>query len=198
MAERTRNNEEERQKRQERKEQMAEIAGSIFWMPFSGSHGYEVAKILRDIDREYNRVMRKAGYGVPIEAVKDLKKDVKQTGVNIWERVTQYIPKLHAIKMEDTHELNDDVNEKRQKAKIPASICFLPRSTEVGYLGIAVKEIEQKGIMLQNNDLDALDKLISGCYKYVYEELVSLLEKITAISASKGGQEKNKSLAAAN
>lgn len=185
MPDNVKSKEEKRKKQQERKEKMAMNPNSIFWMPFSGAHGYKVAKLLRDIDRDYNWMMKRAGYGVPIEEVKKSKDYIKDTATKIWDKVTEHIQKLHTVSIENIYELNDDLTEKNQKAKIPASICFLPRSIEVGYLGMAVREIEKQGILLQNSDLDRLNRLITDCYQYVCDELTGIYNKIEEVSGKK-------------
>ena len=44
--------------REEIKQQNAENPNALYWLPFSGRHGYEVANTLRNIDRDYNRIIR--------------------------------------------------------------------------------------------------------------------------------------------
>ncbi len=163
------------------KQQMAEDPSALFWLPFSGKHGYDVAKLLRDIDRDYNRLLRSAGYGIPIDKTKAFQDELRGDCARIWDLVTAFIPKLHTVPLERVHTLNNDLSERRQKAKIFASICFLPRSTETAYLGMAVKQIEETGATLQGADLDALDKLIRGCYDQVKEDLDKIQAKLNAM-----------------
>lgn len=164
------------------KQEMAENPSSMYWLPFSGEHGYAVAKTLRNIDRDYNRMLRTSGYGTPIEKVKEVQNELRDYGKRIWDIVTEYIPKLHTIPVERSYTLNNDVSERRQKAKIRASICFLPRSTEAGYLGMAVKQIEETGVVLQGSgDLDNLNNLIHGCYDKVNHDLNDIANKLALI-----------------
>ena len=192
----TRETQEERIKRREQvKQQMAENANSLYWLPFSGRHGYQVAKALRNIDRDYNRILRNAGYGIPIEQAQTHQEELREYGQRMWDLVTQHIPRLHTVPVEKTYTLNNDLAERRQKAKIPASIFFLPRSSEIGWLGMAVKQIEETGAILQNTDLSALNRLITGCYDVIYKELTELEGKLSKISANKKkekGKEKDR------
>lgn len=169
----------ERYKRfQDQKETLAGNPDTIVWIPFSGSHGFKVAKILRLINKEVTLKRRKAGFGLTVEQVKQYILQVKEVADEIWNDVRDLIPRLHSIPLERVHELNNDVSEKRQMAKISRSAAILPRSVEVGYLVMAVKQIEERGLLLQQQDLDALTKL-TDTYKNISDRLIKLADKLS-------------------
>lgn len=169
----------ERYKRfQDQKETLAGNPDTIVWIPFSGSHGFKVAKILRLIDKEVTLKRRKAGFGLTIDQVKQYILQVREVADETWNDVRELIPRLHSIPLERVHELNNDVSEKRQMAKISRSAAILPRSVEVGYLVMAVKQIEERGLLLQQQDLDALTKL-TDTYKNISDRLIKLADKLS-------------------
>ena len=177
---------EERIKNREQiKQQNAENPNSLYWLPFSGRHGYEVASTLRNIDRDYNRIIRSSGYGIPIEQVQSLQSELREFATRIWGLVTEHIPRLHTVQVEKSYMLNNDLNERRQKAKIFASIFFLPRSTELAWLGMAVKQIEETGAIMQNTDLEGLQRLIKECYDVINKELKELAAKLSIMAPAR-------------
>lgn len=175
-------NEERIKNREQIKQQNAENPNALYWLPFSGRHGYTVAKTLRDIDRDYNRIIRSSGYGIPIENVQSLQSEIRDFATRIWNLVTEHIPRLHTVQVEKSYMLNNDLNERRQKAKIYASIFFLPRSTELAWIGMAVKQIEETGEIMQSTDLDGLKRLTRECYDVVNKELTELAEKLSKMT----------------
>lgn len=174
--------EEYRQKKQEQKEQMAESNDSIFWLTFCGRKGYAVKKMITNIDRQVSNIRRRASNEESIVEAKDVLKTVESTAEGIWGLVTEAIPRLHTVSYDKCiAELNNSKAEKRQLAKLSYSLAILPRSTEVGYLAMAVKKFEERGRELQQTDLDALNILIKK-YGEAYEKMSELESSLASVS----------------
>jgi len=168
-----------REKRQIKREEMAEHKDSIFWVTFSGNTGFDLANSLKAIDREISWKRRKAGGGMPIDEVRGLIQKVMETAADVWEITTELIPKLHTVTFNKNREVNNDTNEKLRFAKMSYSICFLPRSYEVGYLAMGIKKIEERARELQESNLDELEKLVKK-YKEVCDKVTELEKLVTS------------------
>jgi len=167
-----------RRSTQVRKDNAVSNHASIFWLPYSGSHGYKIAKYLRNIDSGINQAQIKAGFKVSVAEVKGAKQRVQETANRVWEILSRHVPRLHGITINEFADLNNTEREKAMLSKIGYSICILPRSPESGYLVMGIKQIEEAGRKFQSQNLDALDRLTND-YKLVLQEIVSLEEELT-------------------
>ncbi len=167
-----------RRSTQVRKDNAVSNHTSIYWLPYSGSHGYKVAKSLRDIDWGINQAQIKAGFKVSVTQVREAKQKVLAIANRVWEVLSQHVPRLHGITVNEYPDLNNTEKEKLMMSKVSYSICILPRSPEVGYLTMGIKQIEEAGRRFQATNLDALDKLTND-YKALYDEIVSLENDLT-------------------
>jgi 4-hydroxyphenylpyruvate dioxygenase-like putative hemolysin len=102
----------------------------------------------------------------------------------VWDILIEVIPKLHNVPVERSFTLNDDRQEKRQKAKLFYSIGFLPRDPGVGHLAMAVKQIEETVTVLQQKDLEGLKRLLDG-YERVYSHISELEQDLTKLAPPK-------------
>ena len=176
--------EEYRQKKQEQKERMAESTDSIFWLTFNGRKGIAVKKLIANIDRQVSTIRRRASNEETIVEAKGILKNVESTAEGVWGLVTEAIPRLHSVSYDKCiSELNNSKDEKRQLAKLSYSMAILPRSTEVGYLAMAVKKFEERGRELQQTDLDALNILIKK-YGEAFEKMSELENNLASVSKS--------------
>jgi hypothetical protein len=167
---------------------MSEDPDSIFWIPFDKALGLKVKNSLVNIDRDFSMLRRHAGVGIDIDDVKGMEKKIAETGALVWGILVEAIPRLHNVAIERSRDLNDDKNEKRQKAKLFYSIGFLPRNQGVGHLAIVVKQMEEKVIFLQKTDLDGL-KVILEAYNRICTQITQLegdLSKIAPTRNKKG------------
>lgn len=148
-----------RELRKKKKAELSEERDSIFWVPFSGKKGRTAAKLIRKIDSEITFKRSLAGGALSVSEIQEYVQKIQTTAAEAWDIVSDLIPKLHYITIKNFNTLNDDKLEKQMHAKNPKSEAVLPKSDEVAFLAMAVKQIEEKGAALQQGQMEALEEL---------------------------------------
>ena len=141
-----------RELRKKRKNELSEERDSIFWVPFSGKKGRTAAKLIRKIDSEIT-------FKRSLAEIQEYVQKIQTTATEAWDIVSDVIPKLHYITMKNFRELNNDKAGKKIIARDPKSEAVNPKSDEVSFLAMAVKQIEEKGVALQKGNLEQLEHL---------------------------------------
>jgi len=168
-----------RELRKKRKNELSEERDSIFWVPFSGKKGRTAAKLIRKIDSEITFKRSLAGGALSVAEIQEYVQKIQTTATEAWDIVSDVIPKLHYITMKNFRELNNDKAGKKIIARDPKSEAVNPKSDEVSFLAMAVKQIEEKGVALQKGNLEQLEHLKID----VLPRYDAMLGKIRALDA---------------
>ena len=146
----------------ERKKKMVDDPNSIFYFPFNRRISYDIKKSLINIDRSYRFLRRDARTPDTIDTAMKMSKKLADTSKKVWDIVTSVIPKLHSVTAESFREVNNDISEKRVMATKPASIGISVSYPEVQLLAMSVKQIETRGKILQDTNLEELPRLMEA------------------------------------
>lgn len=141
------------------KAELAEERDSILWIPFSGKKGRTAAKLIRKIDSEITFKRTLAGGALSVSEIQEYVQKIQTTAVEVWDIVSYLIPQMHCITIKNFRRLNNDKTIKQMHAKDPKSEAVMPKSEEVSFLAMAVKQIEEKGVALQQGQMEELEEL---------------------------------------
>ena len=174
-----------RKERAARKANIAKDSRSIFWMPFSGKGGYSLFNYIMSIEMEMNYKRRFLGEEIQVPDYQDMIKKIEKTAEEVWAIVTEVIPQLHSVKIDNFQRLNIDESKKLALAKIGRSRAILSQSKEVSYLAMAIREIETEGQDLKNTgnyvELTTFQEKLLPAYSKIQDKLKELEDAVKSL-----------------
>lgn len=147
---------------------------SLFLFPFGRTKGASFIFTIVEMGKQINRLKMNAVFVIPMSVVKEEIAKTEKLAEEIWKVTKKYVPALYDFDRKQWRSLNDSIEEKRILAKRTNTFCIIPRSEEIGQIGMALKVLHKASIELQQDDLAKYEAMIND-----YLKIAESAKKIT-------------------
>ncbi|RMF99471.1 MAG: hypothetical protein D6726_12945 [Nitrospirae bacterium] len=138
---------------------------SLFLFPFGRTKGASFIFTIVEMGKQINRLKMNAVFLIPMDVVKKEIAKTEKLAEEIWKVTKKYVPSLYDFDRKQWRSLNDSIEEKRILAKRTNTFCIIPRSEEIGQIGMALKVLHKASIELQQDDLARYEAMINDYLK---------------------------------
>jgi len=163
-----------------KKLKLAEKRDSVVIIPCVKPKRFAMVNMLLQLDRIVRTIKQRSNYRLSRDDVEDLMTEVMAFVDSLWSEMTAMAPYNLGLRKEEWRWINDPVDARLKKARIPVAFVFVPSSRETGQAAMAVKVIEKRIDELRWS-LNTFDRLKEAAQRYerIRADFDSVLQRLS-------------------